>query len=71
MKKEHLEMEWKVRWEDGQFLIVTDEASPWVICEISEGLPDDDDGAATAMFICQTHNQLFEAKSNAKNEVMK
>ena len=62
---EHLRKRWKVsgRNETGKYEIVTDEDEPWYICDVTRGLPGDEDGKLAAKAIVAAHNaQLTQEK---------
>ena len=71
MDIKHYKLPWKIKFENNQYHVITDEVLPWIVCTTAECLPGDQDGSATAMFICETHNALLEAKASAHFEPQK
>lgn len=61
----HMKMRWtpEFREEDKSWNIVTEESTPWAICEIAPHLPGDVTGELTARAICDAHNAEREVRT--------
>ena len=63
---EHMEMRWRARLDDGRWTVVTDEHTPWCVCDIPFGLPNDEIGNLTALAICKEHNASLKARKDSQ-----